>query len=191
MQGPPDEMMGNERLTRPRLRDLCQHLLCLRLSPSGQLTATTVLQVQKMRKREKKGFFSRGPLMPSLAWLLLLLAAVPADAAGAFVAPPGMVARGQAQTAAARLLPSGSERRARLACATRAPMPVCMSQDKMGEAMHASPDAGRGTYDRVSELFAGTLSDRPWGALFTALACSSTFRDKMWAKAQNSQNYSL
>ena len=116
---------------------------------------------------------------------LVLIAAVLADAAGAFVAQPGMVARGQAQRAAARLLPPGSERRARLACAARGPTtPVCMSQDKMGEAMQESQDAGRGTHDRVSELFAGTLSDRPWGALFTGLACSSTFRDKMWAKAQ-------
>jgi len=32
------------------------------------------------------------------------MAAALADAAGAFVAPPGMVARGQAQRAAARLL---------------------------------------------------------------------------------------
>jgi hypothetical protein len=115
---------------------------------------------------------------------LVLLVAVLADAAGAFVAQPGMVARWQAQSAAARLLPPGSERRARLARAARAPLPVCMRQDNMGDAMHASPDTGRGTHDRVSELFAGTLSDRPWGALFTALACSSTFRDKMWAKAQ-------
>jgi hypothetical protein len=122
--------------------------------------------------------------MESLTPLVLMAAAL-ADAAGAFVAPPGMVARGQAQRAAARLLPPGSERRARLACAARGPtMPVCMSQDKMGEEVKELKEAGRGTQDRVSELFAGTLSDRPWGALFTGLACSSTFRDKMWTKAQ-------
>ena len=48
--------------------------------------------------------------------------------------------------------------------------------------LNSSPDSGRATHDRVTELFADSLSDRPWEALFTALATSSTFRDKLWNK---------
>ena len=48
--------------------------------------------------------------------------------------------------------------------------------------LRTSLDAGRDAHDRATELYSGTVSERPWGALFTALATSRTFREKVWAK---------
>ena len=45
-------------------------------------------------------------------------------------------------------------------------------QSEFEHELQTSPDAGREVQDRVTELFSGSLSDRPWKELFTALAAS-------------------
>ena len=57
-----------------------------------------------------------------------------------------------------------------------------MSHGELEADLTTSLDAGRDAHDRAAELYSGTVSERPWGALFTALATSRTFREKLWAK---------
>ena len=57
-----------------------------------------------------------------------------------------------------------------------------MCQNALADELCSSPDQGRAAHDRAAELFSGPVSERPWGALFTAMATSQTFRQKMWAK---------
>lgn len=57
-----------------------------------------------------------------------------------------------------------------------------MSLGELESDLMTSLDAGRDEHDRATEMYTGTVSERPWGALFTALATSQTFREKLWAK---------
>ena len=57
-----------------------------------------------------------------------------------------------------------------------------MCHNALADELSSSPDQGRAAHDRAAELFSGPVSERPWGALFTAMATSQTFRQKMWAK---------
>ena len=57
-----------------------------------------------------------------------------------------------------------------------------MSLDDMVREITSETDKGRANHDRISEIFAAPVSERPWSQLFTSLATSDTFREKMWAR---------